>query len=189
MSAIATKTRITPQELERMPDSETFELVDGELVERHVSMRSSRVAAVVGRILDTEAARTKEAKVYANDLGYQCYPDDPQKIRRPDVSLIRSERLAGIDPDSGYSPIAADLVVEVISPNDLSYVVIEKVREYLAAGFPLVWVIHPNVRTVTVYSRGQDSALHQVREFEGNDEITAEPALSGFRCKVSAFFE
>jgi Uma2 family endonuclease len=34
----------------------------------------------------------------------------------------------GIDPDRGYMPIPADLVVEVISPNDLSYKVVAKVR-------------------------------------------------------------
>jgi Uma2 family endonuclease len=185
MAAIATHTRITPQALERMPNAETFELVDGELVQRNVSMRSSSVAMAVGSLLRVEALRTKEAKVYANDLGYQCYPDDPQKIRKPDVSVIRSDRLAGIDPDRGYSPIPADLVVEVISPNDLSYEVIEKVREYLSAGFPLVWVIPPNVRTVTVYTRGQ----HLAAEFEETDEITLGPVLCGFRCKVSAFFD
>jgi Uma2 family endonuclease len=185
MSAITTKTRITPEELEKLPNSRDFELVDGELVERHVSMRSSRVALVVARLLDNEASRTKEAMVYPNDLGYQCYPEDPGQIRKPDVSVICSERLIGINPDRGYSPIHADLVVEVISLNDLSYEVIEKVREYQTAGFPLIWVIHPNVRTVTVYTRGQHSAI----VFEETDEITAEPALASFRCKVAAFFE
>ena len=168
-----------------MPNSKDFELVDGELVERDVSMRSSNVALVVGRIFGNEAFRTKEAKVYANDVGYQCYPDDPEKIRKPGVSVIRSQRLAGIDPDRGYAAIPADLVVEVISPSDLEYYVTEKVREYLAAGFPLFWVVHPNVRTVTVYTRGQQSAAI----FEETDEPTAEPALGEFRCKVSAFFE
>jgi Uma2 family endonuclease len=99
--------------------------------------------------------------------------------------VVRNERLQGIDPDRGYMPIPADLVVEVISPNDFSYEVVAKVREYLSAGFPLIWVIHPNVRNVTVYSRGQHSPM----AFEETDEITAEPALAGFRCKVAAFFE
>jgi Uma2 family endonuclease len=185
MSAIATKSRITPEELEKMPDSVSYELVDGELVERHVSILSSRVAVSVSTLLKIETIRTKEAQVYPNDLGYQCYPQDPGQIRKPDVSVVRNERLAGIDSDRGYMPIPADLVVEVLSPNDLAYDVAAKVREYLSAGFPLIWVIHPNVRTVSVYSRGKHSPV----VLEETDEITAEPALAGFRCKVSAFFE
>ena len=81
-------------------------------------------------------------------------------------------------------PIPADLVVEVISPHDLDYTVAEKIRDYLAAGFPLVWVIRPNVCNVTVYARGKKPVV-----FEESDEITAAPALAEFRCKVSAFFE
>jgi len=184
MSSIATKASITLEELAQMPDSKNFELVDGELVERHSSIRSSKVSGNVLRLLGNEANRTKEAGVFPNDLGYQCYPQEPGRIRKPDVSVVRSERLVDTDPDRGYMPFPADLVIEVISPNDLSYQVTEKGREYLQAGFPLIWVIHPNVRTVTIYARGQRPTV-----LEETDEITAEPALAGFRCKVAAFFE
>ena len=82
-------------------------------------------------------------------------------------------------------PIPADLVVEVVSPNDLSYEVVEKAQDYLSAGFPLVWVIHPNVCTVTVYRAGRTGPV----VLGVDDEITAEPALTEFRCRVAAFFE
>jgi hypothetical protein len=81
MSAIATQFRITPEQLENLPDSKNYEFVDRELVERDVSILSRRVAVVVSMLLDVEAARTKEAQVFANDLGYQFYPDDPDQIR------------------------------------------------------------------------------------------------------------
>jgi Uma2 family endonuclease len=128
--------------------------------------------------------RMKAASTYANDLGYQCFADDPGRIRKPDGSLIRKERLTKLPEDVGYMPIPADLVIEVVSPNDLAYEVAAKVREYLTAGFPLIWVIYPNVREVIVHSRGQSP-----RMLGEGDEITIEPALAEFRCKVSAFFE
>ena len=181
---MSTITRITPEELANLPDAKNFELVDGELVEKNVSVESSLVGAEVLTLLNNEAHRTNEAYVFPNDLGYQCYLDDPDRIRKPDVSVVRSERLAAADIKRGYMRIPADLVVEVISPNDASYEVIAKIREYLAAGFPLIWVIHPNVRTVTIYTRGKASPIIK----EEADEITAEPALAEFRCKVSAFF-
>ena len=82
-------------------------------------------------------------------------------------------------------PIPADLVVEVVSPTDLYFGVVAKVNDYLANGFPLIWVVDPNARTVTVYRAGQASPtiLHE------SDEITAEPALAAFRCRVAEFFE
>ena len=59
----------------------------------------------------------------------------------------------------------------------------EKIEDYLNNGFRLVWVIHPNTRTVTIY-RGDRSVtvLHE------QDEITGEGALPSFRCKVHEFF-
>jgi Uma2 family endonuclease len=53
------------------------------------------------------------------------------------------------------------------------------------AGCPLIWVIHPNVRAVTIYSGGEQSPI----ELNESDEITAAPALEHFRCTVAAFFE
>ena len=48
MSAVAEKTLITPEEFLRMPDQKDFELIDGELVERNVSVLSSWIG---GKIL------------------------------------------------------------------------------------------------------------------------------------------
>jgi Uma2 family endonuclease len=44
----------------------------------------------------------------------------------------------------GHTRIAPDLAAEVMSPNDLAYEVDRKVKEYLAAGVRLVWVINPD---------------------------------------------
>lgn len=184
MTLLDTPKGFTAADLANLPDAKSYELVDGELVERHVSMESSEVAARIIRILGNEADRTGEAKVYANDLGFQCYPDDPERVRKPDGSVIRSDRVAALGGDRGYSPVVADLVVEVVSPRDLSYDVAAKVQEYLDAGFPLIWVVHPRVRTVTVY-RGDVAVL--VRR--PGQTITAEPALAAFQCDVARFFE
>jgi hypothetical protein len=46
------KTEWTPEELLAMPDGEHYELVDGLLVERAISLLASRVEVTLGRILD-----------------------------------------------------------------------------------------------------------------------------------------
>jgi Uma2 family endonuclease len=175
---------ITPEDLLRMPDAVSYELVDGKLVERHVSMESSRVALRIGRILGNEAERTGECTVYPPDLGYQCFPDDPRKVRKPDVSAIRKEKLAALGVgDRGYSPIPADLAIEVVSPNDLYNEVFDKVQEYLAAGFGVVWVVAPALKIVTVYRQDETIAL-----LHANQAITAEPAFATLRLQVADFF-
>ena len=43
-TAIATKTDYTPEDLLKMPDSKSYELVNGQLVERKMGVKSSWVA-------------------------------------------------------------------------------------------------------------------------------------------------
>ena len=47
-TAVATKTQYTPEDLLAMPDGKSYELVDGQLVERKMGIESSWVA---GRLL------------------------------------------------------------------------------------------------------------------------------------------
>jgi Uma2 family endonuclease len=182
MAAIASKTRFTPDDLLRLPDRNGYELSGGQLVERPVSKESSRIGATVVWLLRQAAAARNDVEVFGADLGYQCFPNDPQLVRKPDASAIRREKLAGLG-DPGFMPIPADLVVEVVSPNDISANLREKVEEYISAGFGRVWVIYPDARLLDVYgSGGLVATLHE------NDEITGEPALPDFRCRVAEFF-
>jgi len=184
MSTVASKTIFTPADLLRLPDEGVgYELLDGQLVERNVSKESSRIAIEIARLLGNEAAKKRDAEIYGSDLGYQCFADDRNRIRRPDVSLIRKDRLKTIDPDPGFMPIPADLVVEVISPNDNWVQGTRKVEQYLNAGFGSVWIVDPGTRIVVIHrADGSVTKLHE------NDEITGEAALPGFRCRVSEFF-
>lgn len=175
---------ITPDDLLRMPDSSTMELVDGWIVEKQASAESSEIEVMFGYRFRSFLERNPIAKVYSQSLGYRCFPDDPDKIRKPDATVILLERLRQLpDPNPGFMPLVPDLAVEVISPNDMVYDVDEKVREYLEAGFPLIWVADPKARTITVYPGGGRPTIHTA-----DDELTADPPLPGFRCKVADFF-
>ena len=176
-------TLVTPEDLLRMPDGDLFELVDGRLVEKKVSAESSEIGLAIGTLLKMAANRTGEAKCYGADLGYQCFKDAPNKVRKPDVSVVRKERLSSIEGDVGYMPLAPDLAVEVISPNELAAEVWEKVTEYQGAGVPLVWVVIPAQKMVAVFRLDGTGALLNEKQ-----EISAEPALPSFRCAVGEFF-
>ncbi len=180
---VESKTRYTPADLLSMPDREFYELVDGQLVELNVSALASIVAARTNHKVSSFLDSNPLGDVLASDCTYQCFPDDPDKVRRPDGSFIRKGRLPRDQLLQGHVRIAPDWALEVVSPNDSAYEVDQKVEEYLRAGVSLVWVINPETRIVHVHRRdGTVTKLHE------NDELAGENVLPGFHCKVSELF-
>jgi Uma2 family endonuclease len=183
MSTVATKQRYTPEDLLAMPDAVSYELVDGELVEREMGWRSGRIGFRVGKLLANHCDAHGLGWVAGAESSYQCYPDAPNKVRRPDASFISLGRLPADEEPEGHCRIAPDLAVEVISPNDLYYKVEDKVEEYLTAGVRLVWVVNPPTRAVHVYRA--DGTTTMLREA---DELSGEDVIPGFRCRVGELF-
>lgn len=183
MSAVAEKTEITPEDLIAMPDEKDYELVDDQLVERYVSQLSSWVGCKIIFLLGFYLEENPIGQVFGSENGFQCFPDAPRKVRKPDVSLIKNERLPENWQAVGYSRVCPDLAVEVVSPNDLAVEVDEKLREYLKAGVPLVWVVYPEIRTVRVHRLDFSSAY-----LTENDVLSGEGVLPGFACRVGALF-
>ena len=174
---------ITPDDLLAMPNGDDFELVNGELVERHMGAESSWIASNLTWLFGCLFGRKRPGHFFTTDCGYQCFADDPGKVRKPDVSFVRFGRFPNERVPKGYIRLPPDLAVEVLSPNDLADDAEAKVEEYLDAGVRLVWVISPKAETVTVY-RADRSAV----KLHDADELSGENVLPGFRCKVSDLF-
>jgi len=183
MSTITSKPAVTPDDLLKMADGDRYELVDGHLVERDMGLQSSYIGARLSYLINRSSEEHPYGWILGADCGYQCFADDPDRVRRPDVSVIRLGRLPNEAPPVGYVRIAPDLAVEVLSPNDLAYETDRKVEEYLRAGVRLVWVVNPDTRTVLIY-RG-DGTIAGLRE---HDELSGEDTLPGFRCRVGELF-
>ncbi|MCI0703590.1 MAG: Uma2 family endonuclease, partial [Planctomycetia bacterium] len=73
--------------------------------------------------------------------------------------------------------------VEVISPTDKAFDVIDKVREYFAGGVQQVWHIYSNVELVFVFT-----SPTQVRVLTRADELTGDPVVPGFRMALADLF-
>lgn len=74
---------------------------------------------------------------------------------------------------------AADLAVEVLSPDDRPAEIRNKVGEYLRRGTPLVLVIDPEKRTVTQWPPSSSPVtLTEV------DTLDLDEVIEGFRCEV-----
>jgi Uma2 family endonuclease len=182
MSTVTEQT-YTPEDLLARPDRKAYELVDGHLVERHMSLLSNWVAGKLHFELTSFLQEHDFGWAWPSGQGYVCFPNSPRKMRFPDVSFIRKNRLPGGLTSDGYIYIPPDLAVEVVSPNDLAYEVESKINEYLDAGVLLVWVIYPATRTTHIYRR--DGSAHRLRE---DGELSGEDVLPGFRCRLAMIF-
>jgi len=184
MSAVVEERTYTPEELLSLPDEgRGFELVAGRLVEKKKGSYASWVAARITSVLARFGESPDLGLVFSSEGSYQCFPDDPRKVRKPDVSFIRRGRLPGERPPEGHVTIPPDLAVEVVSPRDTAYEVDAKVQEYLAAGFPLVWVVNPRTRTIHIYRPGRSVEL-----LGPDDELTSADLLPELRCRVVDLF-
>jgi Uma2 family endonuclease len=187
MGIITPAAPVTPEELLELPDAVNYELVDGKLVERHTGLESSEIAARIIILIGTFIRARKLGRLFGADAGYQCFPDAPGKVRKPDVSFVRAGRLKDDRAPKGHCFVPPDLVIEVVSPGDLAHEIEEKVVEYLGAGVPLVWVVYPPTRTVEI-RRPRASAQGPVSQLADADTISGEEVLPGFSCAVSEFF-
>ena len=184
MAAAPSSTYYTPEDVEAMGDAAGgYELIDGCLVERHMGSKSSEIGAIIVRRLGNHLEGKGTGRVYSSDLALHMYPDRPQNFRRADASFIRRERLPDGQSLEGDPYFAPDLAVEVISPNDNAVQVERKVRDYLANGVRMVWVVYPETRTVHVYRPGGTSVV-----LADTDDISGEDVIPGFACRVADFF-
>jgi Uma2 family endonuclease len=184
ISVLASRTDVTPEELLAMPDGKHYELVDGVLVERTMSLLSGRVESKMIRILEGHCEDPYLGWVIGPSSAYRCFSWKPGKVRRPDASFIARDRLPAPEQWSeGYITIAPDLAVEITSPTDEVYDLEEKIEEYLRAGVRLIWVIHPEVRVVEIFRADGSSA-----RIRAGGELSGENVVPGFRCPVAALF-
>lgn len=175
---------LTPDDLLRMGDAgKGYELVNGELKEVEVSTESSRLAGEFHFRIRTYLESNRIGYVVAADAGFRCFPDDPGLVRKPDVAFTSFTTIPRnrYQPD-GFCTTAPDLVVEVISPNDVADEVNEKRDEWLFAGVKEVWIASLSTRTVQAYLADGGSPL-----FRGPDRLTT-ALLPGFSVTVADLF-
>lgn len=178
--ATVTLTSLTPEDLLEMPDGDRYELVEGRLAEKLMSMEAVWVVGRLYRKLDDFGSGQAVGTAFTDGVSFQCFGFDAELIRRPDASFIRKGRLTPEQFTAGHCRIAPDLVAEVISPTNRFNDVEERIHDFHEAGTTLVWVISPELRFVRIHRK--DGSISQLKE---TDELTGESVLPGFRCLVS----
>lgn len=123
--------------------------------------------------------------IEAHDLGwvttapYAMHLPSRKRVREPDLLFVSRERL-DLRKDL-YLDGAADVVVEVVSPESRRRDRVEKVVDYEAEGVREYWLIDPRHRQVELRRLGPDGRYRLV---EPEDGFLISEAVPGFRLRV-----
>ena len=185
MTAIISPTVPRSQPQEYFDDKPRFEIIDGQHVELlPMSILASRVTSNLQGHLAHHLHGNRLGEALIATLFRLPLPVD--RNRRPDVAFVAAQTIAQAPAQLGSDnawAILPELMVEVVSPNDLAEDIIERINEYFAAGTKLMWIVYPTQRVVYVYE-----SPRQVRILGAADELDGGGVLPGFRIPIASLF-
>jgi len=172
-------------EFEHWSRESDHELVEGRPVEiPPMGLDANELVIRLSVILWLRLVQTGLARICTNEIGFRCFQHAPDQIRKPDLALIDTKKLPGGTP-TGYLDVVPDLVVEVVSSNDLYDDVLARVDDFLRAGTAEVWVIHPGRRQVAIHRPNQNI----IELFGEHDTIASLPLLPEAHLPLKSLFE
>lgn len=113
------------------------------------------------------------------ETNFQLWPDRPKESRIPGIAFVKKDR---VPEDQQHIPaMAPDIAIEILSPSDNFFDILDKVDEYLQQGTKVVWLVISRTREVMVCTKE--------KKFYVSDILTAPDLLPGFELPVSRLFE
>ncbi len=170
---------------QRDEDKPFFEIIDGQRVALPPrSILASRVASKLHGLLGIYLCSNPLGEVLMAMLYHLPLPGN--RNRRPTVAFVSTQTIADAPAQLGSENawgVLPELMVEVVSPNDLAEEIMERVVEYFTAGTKIVWVVYPTHRLVYVYE-----SQRQVRILGDTDDLDGGTLLPGFRLPLASLF-
>lgn len=136
--------------------------------------RTSSRNAKITRQLDSWSERDGTGETFDSSGGFKL-PDGA--VRSPDAAWVEKTRLEqlALGEEERFLPLCPTFVVELRSPLDPLASVEQKMREYLANGARLAWLIDPQERRVHVYRPNAE-----IEVLDEPPSIAGDPELPGF---------
>lgn len=181
---MATKTRLTLEEFLALPETEPpSEYICGEVVQKVAPSWNHGVLVLeIGAMLRDYLRKSGEGFVNS-ELRHAARAE--QRAYLPDVNVTLQERAPRARELRRRGPIEVppDFAIEVLSPDDNASRVLEKVDFYIRNGVRLVWLVDPDLETITVYRPGEAPRTHRALEV-----IDAAPVLRDFHLSLADLF-
>ena len=178
-AAVAGRVYVTFEEyLEQSSDTRICEWVDGEIITMPgASFEHQSIDKFLLKIMDFYAE--------TNDLGVVIHSPFAMKLeeqrrgREPDILFVGKERVHLFKKT--YLDGAADLAVEIISPESIGRDRGEKFIEYEAAGIREYWIIDPDRKITEFYRLGENGFYNLIPTPDGTFRSEV---LDGFVLRV-----
>ena len=158
------------------------ELIEGEVVAMPAAFTDhGETAANISYLVGQFVRPKRIGKIYGAETGF-LVARNPDTVRAPDFAYIHTRRL----PPPGipfWGRVMPDIVAEVVSSGDRIKEIDRKVKMWLAAGVPLIWVAWPQVRMLQVYEPPAP-----VQELDDTATLTGGAVLPGFSVPVAEIF-
>lgn len=124
--------------------------------------------------------QTKLGKGFDSSTGFKL-PNG--KECSPDVSWVAQARWDALKPEQKqkFAPICPDFVIELRSPSDRLKPLQERMKEYIANGARLGWLIDRKNKRVEIYRPNQE-----VEILENSATLSGEDVLPGFILDLTA---
>jgi Uma2 family endonuclease len=186
MSTVTTKPMTAGEFFEwvHRPENQDrfFELDDGEVVEMPPPGELHGIlCGFIAHLLWVYVIGRGKGAVSTNDAGL-LIKRKPGTVRGPDIMVFDESRpLRKLSRK--FSEKIPRLIVEVLSPSDKMAKVNRRISQYLKRGVPLVWLVDPETRTVTVYKPGKDFEV-----LKEDEEVTGGDVLPKLRHAVAELF-
>ena len=145
--------------------------------------RHGRLALKVSWLLNNHVMANDLGVVLAAETGFKISVD-PDTVLAPDVAYVEGSRYSAIENEIGYLPLAPDLAIEVLSPNDRFSRVESKAIAWLEAGCKLVLLLDPEAETVHAYR-----SRSQIDLFRKEEILDCSDVVAGWSIAVKEFFQ
>lgn len=165
-------------------DDRRIELVEGEIVDMPLpNPIHAAVLATLSTKLNMFVTDSESGRVLVGDAPFVLKRDAEGRdtLRGLDIAYISAERLPGKLPRSPLN-LAPDLAVEIISPCNKASDIAKKIRQLLQAGTLMVWIVYPDLRSITIHTSDGATTLTEHDTLSGGD------ILPGFEVRVSDIF-
>lgn len=145
------KQNLTYEEFLREYDSQHAEYVASEVIKPvSVSKKHNQLTHFLSAILQFYAETNDLGQIFGEPYQMKMEFEDGIYGREPDIFFVKTENLDRVGEQ--FFEGAADLVIEVISPESVARDTVDKFEEYEAAGVKEYWIIDYNRRTANFYS-------------------------------------
>ncbi len=149
-SAAFIPQKLTYEEFLREYDGQYAEFVDDEVIKpMSVTQRHDFLIGFLRAILTFYTEAKNLGRICGEPYQMKMVLSGKIKGREPDIFFVKTENLVRIGEK--FFDGAADLVIEVISPESVMRDTQDKFEEYETAGVKEYWIIDPTRRTANFY--------------------------------------